>query len=429
MFNKATVKTGLFGQLGFRNTDNPDYKILASTLSASVTGCYFDDYHPLVTFENIYSMAPNYDGFNYSAFSLTAAYATGDFAKSVGISYEAAMTIPTGKTPASYIGPSSTAYWKLPVNDWMKQKVESSINKVLNEVFVDKKINETTKSFIENVQLFDGAGKMQDVITANSRFVGLRISPKMINNIAITLDYVGLQFTGAQTDLILYLFHSSQYAPVATAAFTTSAAYSFDWQSSDFSLSYVDYSNNIDSGGDYFLGYFEDDISGTAIKKRHQFSTSPCQGCNGRDLQYYNLWSKYVEIQPFEVASGDANGTNIWDLSKTGYPLATNFGLNLSLSAKFDITDLLMSNKGLFTDALGYQFAYDMLQEFVYNANSRLNKKGDNAQKQSVLYDLNGEDSIRSKLDKQIQALSFDLSKISQALPKDSPRRLKIGAK
>jgi len=425
MFNKSTVKTGLFGLIGFRDTDDPDYKSLATALTASSSGMYYSDYHPLVNYENMYSIAPNYDGYNYSDYSATATYATGDFAKSLNLSYEAVTTVPTGQLPGDTLG----TYWKLPVNDWLTQKVEASINKVVNNVFVNKKLNETTKTFIDNVQIFEGAGRMQDVITPNSRFVGLRIRPKRINNIAVFLNYIGFQFTEIQTGLNIYLFHSGKYAPVSTTAFTTAAAYSFDWKASTIELNYVDYDNDIDSGGDYFLGYFEDDISGNAIKKRHQFADPPCGGCGGGDLSLYNLWSKYVEIQPFEVASGDLNGTNIWDLSKTGYPLSTNFGLNLSLSVKFDITDIIVSNKSLFTDALGYQFAYDMLQEFVYNPQSRLNKHGDNAQKQSILYDLNGEDSIRTKLEKQLEAVGFDLSRISQALPNDVKRRIHVGAK
>ena len=425
MFNKATTKTGLFGLLGFRNTDNPDYKSLASTLTTSSSGMYYEDYHPLVTFENVYSIAPNYDGFNYSAYSLTGTYATGNLVKSSNIAYEAITTVPTGKLPASYLG----TYWKLPINDWITQKINASINKVVNQVFTDKKINQSTKTFIENVQLFEGTGKMSDTITGASRFVGLQIRPKKINNIAILIDYIGLQFTEAQTDLMLYLFHSSQYSAVATASVTTTNPYSFDWQASTFSLSYVDYANNIDSGGDYYLGYFEDDLSGSAIKKRYQFSEPPCYGCNGNDLMLYNYWNKYVDIQPFEVANGNLNGTNLWDIANNGYPLSTNFGLNLSLSVKFDITDLLVSNKTLFTDALGLQFAYDMLQEFVYNPNSRLNKKGDNAQKQAILYDINSENGIKAKLDQQIRALGFDLSEISQALPKQSKQRVHYGAK
>ena len=411
--------------LGFRDTDNPDYGSLLATLTATTSGQYYSDYHPLITFENLYSVAPNYDGFNYTAFALTSTYATGDFAKSANVAYEAIATVPTGQTPPN------TTYWKLPINDWMTQKVEASINKVVNQVFVNKSLMQSTKTFIENVQLFDGAGRMQDSITPQSRFVGLRITPKKINNVAILLDYIGLQFTQTQTNLTFYLFHSSQYAPVATASFTTTTAYSFDWQAATSfgTLSYVDYSNNIDSGGDYFLGYFEDDISGSAIKKQHQFAGPPCGGCNDRDLNYYNLWSKYVEIQPIEVASGNLNGTNIWDLGTTGYPMASNFGINLSLSAKFDITDLLISNKTLFVDALGFQFAADMLQEFIYNPNSRLNQKGDNAQKQSVNVELNAEGGLRDQLKDQIKAVGFDLSKISQALPKDTPKRLRYGAK
>ena len=81
MFNKSSVRSGLFGLLGFRDTDDPDHGDLLSTLTASSSGQYYSDYHPLITFDNLYSIAPNYDGYNYDTFSATATYATGDFAK------------------------------------------------------------------------------------------------------------------------------------------------------------------------------------------------------------------------------------------------------------------------------------------------------------------------------------------------------------
>ena len=90
---------------------------------------------------------------------------------------------------------------------------------------------------------------------------------------------------------------------------------------------------------------------------------------------------------------------------------------------------MLISNKTLFVDALGYQFAADMLHEFIHNPNSRLNQKNDNAQKQSVNIELNAEGGLRDQLKEQIKAVGFDLSQISQALPKDTPKRLRYGAK
>ena len=135
-------------------------------------------------------------------------------------------------------------------------------------------------------------------------------------------------------------------------------------------------------------------------------------------------------MRPIEVASDNLNGTALWDLSKTGYQADTNFGLNLSVSVKTDVTDILVSNKSVFIDALGYQFAYDMLQEMLNNPTDRLNNLIDNAQKKAAIgiQELNDADKIKTTLSEAIAAVSFDLSKLSQVLPTDMKKRGSWGA-
>jgi len=432
MFNIATMKTALFGAIGLRNSDDPAFEDILSTITASSTGMYWNDYHPLITFENLYAVCPNYDGYNISAWAEATTYAEAAMVKDDGTVY-----ISTAKDNKSHDpdGDDDT-WWKLPINNWLTQKINAAISKVLNRMFTDKKLQEATKSLLENIQLFDGSGCLADVITGNSRFVGLEIIPKRINNIQLIINYIGLQFTETQTDLTIYLFHSSRPAAVATIDITTTTAKRFAWTTAvedgvnAFTLNYVDLANDIDSGGSYYLGYFEDDISGQAIKKRYQFAGPPCAGCNGVDLGLYNLWNRFFDVRPFAVASGDLDGTNLWDISKMGYLMTTNFGINLSVSAKTDVTEMLSANTTVFTDALGYQFAIDMLNEFIYNPNSRLNRDNDNSQRSAVLYELNNpndESTLYKRLEKAINALSFDFSKVSQVLPSRG-RKMKMGS-
>lgn len=426
MFNIATMKTALFGQIGFIDSDDPTYEELASTLTASATGMFYNDYHPLVTIENLDAIAHNYDGFNYDAYVAATSYSIGDKVKQSGISWESLTDANQGNSPSADDGTN----WKLPINDWLTQKVNASISKMLNRAFTNKKLTQSTKTLLENVQLFDGAGRFQDTITASGRFVALELTPKRINNIALKLDYLGFQFSQIQTDLTIYLFHSSQLTAINTQVVTTNAATSFDWIAGvDFNLPYVDYANNIDSGGKYYLGYFEDDITGSAIKKQNQhgFGTTGCKGCNDTDWYLYNMWNQFFDVRAIEVASGDLNGTSLWDLSKTGYQPSTNFGLNLSVSVKTDVTDMLVSNKDVFTDALGNQFASDMLGEIMSSSNARLNRPADNAQKMAILELQEVKtDEASDRLKEAIEGLMFDFSKLTQVLPKDTPRRIKI---
>jgi len=276
----------------------------------------------------------------------------------------------------------------------------------------------------------DGAGRQEDTITASGRFVGFEIRLKRANNIKAVINYIGLQFTQIQTNLTVYLFHSSQKTAVGTWTLTSGAATSFDWLSASSpttgsnEMHYVNYSSNIDSGGTYYIGYFEDDITGSAIEKE--------LGCSGGGYPNSTYkWSQWAQIRPFEVESDHLDGTNIFDIDEIGYS-GTNYGLNFSFGIESDITEMLINQKALLVNALGYQFASDMLKEMLFNPNSRINKHQDTATRNVIQYEFNApedSDTIVNKLKEAKEALSFDLSRISQVLPDNNGRRkLKTGA-
>ena len=424
MFSIATLKTNLFGMIGLRNSADPDIPI--NTLTGASESVYFDDYHPLVKFDNLYEIAPNYDGMNYAAWYATG-YAADSYVIYDNVAYKAQRAILTGTVVPSL----TSTVWQTPVKDWITDKENASINKLLNQVFTNKKMNETTKTFLDSVQVVDGAGRIEDTVTASGRFVGFEIDLKRANNIKAVINYIGLQFTSIQTDLTIYLFHSSQKTAVGTWSLTSAAANSFDWLTAaspatgSQELHYVKYSTNIDSGGKYYIGYFEDDITGSAIQKE-----LGCGECGGYPNASYK-WSQWAAIRPFEVASGDLDSTNIFDIDGVSYT-DSNYGLNFSFSIKSDVTELLINNKALFINALGYQFANDMLQEFIYNADSRINKKIDTAHRNTIMYEWSApenQNSIKNQLKDAIDALGFDLSRISQVLPDNNGRRkIKTGA-
>ena len=401
--------------IGLRDSDDPEMPLC--TLTAASEYVYFDDYHPLVTFDQLYHIAPVYDGMNYSTWTSTG-YSTGSYVMYDKVAYKATRTMLTGDTP-SLTGTG----WESPVNDWIQNKQYAAINKVCHRLFTNKKLNSAAKTLLDSVQIIDGTGRIEDTVTASGRFVGFQLRPKKINNIKAVINYIGLQFTAQQSGLTLYLFHSSQKTAVGTWSLTSAGANSFDWISATSAttgtneLHHVKYSSNIDSGGTYYFGYFEDDISGSAIKK---------------DIDCVDTtfaWSKFIDIRPIEVLSDDLDGTNIFDIDQVGYT-SENYGLNLSFSVKTDITEMMVNNKSVFVDSLGYQFANDMLQEMIYNANSRMNKMQDTATKNAVMYEWNApenQNSIKRRLEESMGALSFDLSKISQVVGRGG-RRIKIGA-
>ena len=122
------------------------------------------------------------------------------------------------------------------------------------------------------------------------RFVGFEIQAQHSEHLVILLKRIGLQFDATQTDLTIYLYHSSQVDPVLTQDVTTTKAGSVEWVTlNNFNLDFIN--DNIGAGGRWFIGYYEDDINGQAIKRGVEISS--CSTCYGRkqdELRTLGYW-------------------------------------------------------------------------------------------------------------------------------------------
>jgi hypothetical protein len=380
MFNIAELKTALAGYIGFRYPVE-EFVSIATILRTSVSGQYWDDFHPLLHTDAIYNTAPK----------------NADF------------------------------------STWLGEKVNGSIATLFNRLATNKKLNHSTKSIFDNFPLYDGTGLMSDTITKKSRLVGLAITPRNINNIQVVLNQVGFWFSSVQTGFNVYLWHSSQVATVDSYSVVTSKVNSFDWKQIGFALDYVRYSSDIDSGGTWYIGYFENDITGNAIRKKYDFYAGPCTGCPGprTNIALFDRWSKYVEICPFSVSSTKLSGTNLPAIEDMEFDETNNFGINLALTVKPDITELITNNLSVITYPLGLQFAVDIMTWMLFNPATRINPSQMNANQAALNYALNGDNQSRGivkDLTDAINGLAEDLSGISAALPENKPSGIRIGA-
>ena len=435
MYSISALQTGLAGLIGVRNTKTTDIPAISSALTLSSSGSYWDDYHPLLATDTLFYSAPNFEGENYGTWSNLVSYTLGTRKIYSSIAYE--CTAVAGSTIG--VLPSLLTEWKTVFSAWMGEKINSSIANLFNRLATEKKLNLSTKSLFEDVQLFTGAGRLQDTITNASRLVGLQIDPKKINNIKVVLNNLGVQFTQIQPGFTIYLFHSSRKQAVASMVVTTSVAYRFEWKtltdtatSLPFELDFVNFTNNIDSGGHWYIGYFESAIAGSSIEKKYDFEDGPCTGCGAdTDVRIYNLWNKYVDIIPFYFATADLDGTNLPDISKIKQTPTTNYGLNLSMSVMPSVTEMVLKQKHLIAYPLGIQFAVDMLGWMSFNPPLRTNAVRANASQQAILYERDGDantEGLKQRLNKAITALAEDLSRISTALPDNKPSTVRYGA-
>ena len=424
MYNIATLKTALLALIGFNDSPDSNISGIDSELTASSSGQYWEDFHPLLHTDNLYYSAPNFEGMGYSAYSV-ATYDTGDKVLYNSIAWRS-------KSDSNVDTPAVDSEWESCFSYWLREKTNASIAKLFNRLATDKKLSGSTKAIFSNTLLFEGDGKLSDTITKSSRVVGFAINPQRINNIQVVLNQLGLQFTVAQSSLPIYLWHSSRKGYVATQNVTTTGTQKFNWQAlTSFVLDYVSYSSDIDSGGTWFIGYFEDDVTGSAVNKTYDFYAGPCRGClnTADNVTRYNLWSKYVSIMPFYSTSLD--GTNLPAIEDIEYDETTNFGLNLAITVKPDVTELIISNLHLITYPLGMQFANDMLSLMAHNPSTRVNAPQKNAAQNVVLYELSGDANTKGVIketERAVNALAEDLSNISVALPQNKPTGIRTGA-
>jgi hypothetical protein len=276
---------------------------------------------------------------------------------------------------------------------------------------------------------------MSETITKSSRLVGLAITPRNVNNIQVVLDQIGFHFSDVQPGFNVYLWHSSHIGTVDSYSVTTAKTNTFDWKALGFTLDYVNYANDIDAGGTWYVGYFESDITGNAIRKRYDFYNGPCHSCKGSgdNRNRFELWSKYIDIMPFSVQATALSGTNLPSLDAMICDETTNFGMNLSLTVKPDVTELITNNLSLITYPLGMQFAANMLNYMLVNPAVRVNPSRVNASQSVIAYELSGDKTSNKRglfvdAERAINALAEDLSDLSAALPKNKPSGMRIGA-
>jgi len=371
MFNPTTIQNCMTSLIGWRNDANTSVPQITNTaLLTSDSGLFYNDFHPLLLIENI------------------------------------ANTLPEDKT----------------IDNYLTEKVNSGINKALTKVVLEKKLNESTKTLLNSSKLFDGIGRFQDTVISNGRFVGVELEMFPSYGTKVIIDKIGLQFTQTQTNLPIYIFHTSQLNPIKTITATTTKASSLEWLtlSETIDLSYL--SETYDSGGMFYIGYFQDDISGQAIKKEFNFLDGPCNTCRGgaNAMKVWNERLNFVRIVPIEVANGSLNGTQMFDYTKRKYNATNNFGLNFGVTVQCDISQYLCEQKLILTDLIGKQVAVDILNDMKHS--TRLNRIA-NVSQNMIIRDLEGdretfEPGLAKRLSDSIKAVDFDFSKIdSPCLP------------
>lgn len=394
MIRTSEIQDKLLHLIGWKqNYDTSKIKI-SDNLTQSETGLYFQQAHPLITLENLSSLAPDFANIAHAEVQLNA----GDYLEEAD-----------------------------PFSNWLEDKTKASIQKMVARFLNEKLAKTASKNILENKALFDGTGRITDVVKNRKNLVGFEITPIRAKGVTTKINKIGLQFTkpGKYT---LYVMHSSMDAPVYILEFNKIRKNSIEWfPVDDLYLPYMSEFN--DAGGSWYICYFQTDLpeGSQAIRKDRDWSKGPCNSCSRGEYEAWKLWSKYIEVHPFYVNEelvsavrfrGDdfdddfaKQKISLWDIENNQYTYDTNYGLNLDITIGCDLTDFIIEQRHLFQDILMKQFAVDILSEFAYNANVRTNRHIINASRTDIMAIIDGDSSSF-----QQSGLSYQLNQAYKAL-------------
>lgn len=405
MIRIADIQDKMLHLVGWKQSYDLSDIMLSSNLTQTESGMYFQQIHPLLTLDNLRSIAPDFQNFNWQVHDVNKAYKSGEVVRVDDSLYKAIQDVPAETDILD------SEYWSEtnPFSEWLEEKTKASIVKLVNKFINMKLADKATKSLIENKILFDGTGRLTNKIENRNRLVGFEIDTVRSKGVTVKIDKIGLQMTepGSYT---LYIFHSSNPEPIYTLTFEKTKANSLEWfkPKDDILLPYE--SANTDAGGSWYLVYKQSELpeNAQAIYKDRDWSTGPCKACSRSEFLAYQAWSRYIEVHPFYISEDEE-----FDPEIMNFTYDKNYGINLEVSAYCDLTDFIIKQRAMFQDVLSKQVAIDFLREFAYNPNVRTNRHSINASKLDILVELDGDsNSMRQsglsyELDIALKALSI----------------------
>lgn len=358
MYNAATLKAGLINLIGWRQNADAGGTQLTTVggidLTDSTSGMYFNDEHPLLTFDSLLSIAPDFT-----------------------LQYSLPSEI-------------NTAF-----STWLKEKTEAGIIRAV-QTWLDAKFEvKSARNLLERKRIFYTSGRLADTDTNGGRGVGLEVIPRRGDGVKMTIEQIGLQFNTNQ-NITIRLFHSDTLTHEQTVTVAYAGAGSVQWETVNWTLN---------GSGAYYVVYDQADLTGESINSARDYRHTIA------GATYFPM-GRYLQVSAFEV-EGDVS--QLWDIADNAYTVTTNYGLNLAFNVQCDYTDLIVGQKDLFKTIISKQVAIDLLRELAFNPQARVNRHESNVERNAMLYEIDGDSQgprpggLRAQLQAAIDTLSLDL--------------------
>ncbi|MFW6370547.1 MAG: hypothetical protein ACOC10_05000 [Bacteroidota bacterium] len=362
-YNLDTIQTQMSGLVKFK-PDFDNHVIDDTLIGISDSKLYYNQgTHPYITLDNILSMAPRTSGWTIADYDATKTYYIDQVVSYSGSYYYSLIDSNTGNQPDT-----STTSWKETTLEslFLRREINGCIDQMLSDVV-------KAKPLVDHEHLY----RIEDTDTTidnASNYVGFEIRPRDSEQLRVIINAIGVQFSEANSDLVIYLYNQN----------TKVAEFTVDSLENEFSWNTLSSDNELYGiGKRWFLFYNQDDVNGVAIN--HDFMIS-------------NTVSAYVDIYPFEVS----NSTTNFLLDVDGYT-NNSYGLGLELTVNCELTDFIVKNKHSFAKLLQLQFAFRMLESFYFNPEARenLSKRNIHVSREELLAEIRSENknTIVSRLE------------------------------
>lgn len=363
MYQADLVKDSLMKVVGWQQ--HPAEPI-DSELCESESGLTFQSQHPVLTIDNLRSIAPDFSGWGYSEYDPNKQYQVGN-----RVEYSDQKYIATA--PAKGKAPTDTNYWK-PLDEfseWLKQETGNGIVKAVQK-FINEKVSERAAKGILSLKHLFSVPDVYETMADRNKYVGLEIWPVRAFGVLTSVPRIGLCFE-ENTTVELYLFHSSRKTPVETLTLEYTDAGKVKWFASDLKLPFL--SDETGAGGLWVICY---DASG---KK-------PVNAYRGGEVK-----TRYAFIRPFEV---EPAGGELWDLTQNKHTAYT-YGLNMHIAIETDFTNFIIDQRVAFQDVIAKYVSTHLLRLMAFNPEARISHREQNFRRTEILYEIDGDSGSMKK--------------------------------
>lgn len=413
MIRLNDIKAALRHVVGWEQDYNPQNQIEPS-LTLSESGLTFQGAHPLVTLANVRAIMPDDYLWRYAAWNAQQAYSAGARARHSGRVW-VALEPNAGSEPAD--GNADWAEYNM-LSDFLWHLTDNGIATAVQTFLQDKQLTSETRSLMERRTFFDGAARLAATITPTGKLVGMEIVPVRALGVTTKIERIGLQMVGATGTVRLYVFHSSQVAPVRVLNLEfTNTNGGFQWfDMDDLYLPYM--SDRTDAGGAWFIVYNQNELPAgmRALNVSKDWSVEPCQTCLGGSIESWRQMTKYMQVSPFSIhAPADFREyPEMFDIGEIGYTNTMNYGINMEVSVGCDLSDFIIAQRGIFSGVLQKQVAANVLRTIAMNPDVRVNRNQVNVTRDELLYEIDGAPQGRAS------GLGYELRQAYKALSMDT---------